>query len=108
LSVQHNREEIYPAIVTAQGLTITKTIKKAGITFIPSEEETIKRDVDTKTAYSENEFVVILKEVLQAPQTIAMLQSLIARSNEATNPTETLEETDTDEAQEHKQNLTAK
>lgn len=66
LDVQYNQDEIYPAIITAKGLKDTQR----------------GASVERKTAYSEGDFIDILMEVLNARETIALLQSLIARSNE--------------------------
>ena len=40
---------------------------------------------DSEAAYSEKEFISIVQKVLQAPETIAFMQSLIVRSNEETS-----------------------
>ena len=36
----------------------------------------------SKTAYSDTDFINIVKEVLQDPETIALLQTFIMRSND--------------------------
>jgi hypothetical protein len=119
LSVRHDQEEVYPATVFSGVFQETKTVKEPnpliqqfGGTlrdtvgsrgtnnplFDPIERE-VTTKLEKKIAYSEEKFVAILKEVLQAPATIAMLQSLIARSNEVTNPTDSVEEADAVEPQ---------
>ena len=81
LSVQHEQEASYPAVISSQGLTITETVRSV-LPF--GSERDITRTVSKKTAYSERQFINIVQEVLQAPETIARLQSLIVRSNEET------------------------
>jgi hypothetical protein len=81
LSVQHEQKDIYPAVISAQGLTVTETARSV-FPLIPERE--ITTTIPKKTAYSERQFINIVQEVLRAPETIARLQSLIVRSNEET------------------------
>jgi hypothetical protein len=91
LSVQYTKDEIYPARVSARGFRITETTRS---TSLLSADKTITKSVDEKTAYSDNEFIKIVQEALQAPETVALLQSLIARSNEATSDSPPTDEED--------------
>lgn len=92
LSVKHDINIYYPSIVSSKGLTIRETVKTGAFR---SEEKINIESVATKVAYSEDQFIAILKEALQAPENIALLQSLIARSNEEANPVEVAENTHT-------------
>ena len=80
LSVQHTVDASYPAKISADGLTNIETIPS----IFPMGDRKVTTSVSCKTAYSEREFIRIVQEVLQAPATIAKLQSLIVRSNEET------------------------
>lgn len=82
LSVQHAQDAIYPAKVSAKGLKIT--IKEPNM-FPLRGDKISTQQVDTKMAYSEENFISIVQEALQAPETIAFMQSLIVRSNEETS-----------------------
>ena len=99
LQVRHERDTIYPADIFATGLTYQETRKN----LIPLyEETTVTRTTPNKTAYSDDGFIKIIQEVLQAKETVAMLQSLIARSNEevSTSSSENENVMDTNEQEE--------
>src|SRR5260221_6227988 len=82
LSVQYGTGEIYPVRVSARVLRITETVRS----LLPYQaDQKIEKPVEQKMAHSDNEFIRIVTEVLQAPETVALLQSLIVRSNEATS-----------------------
>ena len=83
LSVQHAQDAIYPAKVAANGFTVTESVPGNILSF--SGPTTVTKHVATKTAHSEGDFIHIVHEALQAPETTALLQSLIFRSNEATS-----------------------
>lgn len=87
VTVEHTQDEIYPAKITGNGLKDTyQETDSFSFAMIP-RTKTVSRNVESKTAYSEDDFVKIIQELLQAPVTTALLQSLIARSNETTAQT---------------------
>jgi len=89
LSVQHTKEAIYPATVSAQGFRITENVAA----FFPlSGSRTVVKPVDSKSAYSDKQFIDIVQEVLKAPETLALLQSLIVRSNEETSDSSAIDD----------------
>ena len=92
LSVKHDINVYYPSIVSSNGLTTRETVKTG---LLMNQEKLVVESVATKTAYSEDQFVAILKEALQAPENVALLQSLIARSNEEAIPVEIPDDTHT-------------
>lgn len=100
LSVEYTKNMYYPATVSANGLTVTETTKYP---YILGGDRTTVIEVEEKVAYSDEELITILGEALQAPENVAMLQSLIARSNEVTNPTTEIEDVDIDEIQAEEQ-----
>ena len=95
LNVQYTRDEYYPAKVSANGLTVTRIVKNQRT----SAESQLTSEVTELTAYTETELIDILRQALQAPQNIAMLQSLIARSNEVKD-TEAITEVSSNNTQE--------
>lgn len=78
LSVQHAQDAIFPAKVSANGFKIDVT----EFGMLLQNSRTVTKHVNTKTAYSEGDFIDIVHEALQAPETTALMQSLIVRSNE--------------------------
>ncbi len=93
LSVQYDKEQYYPVKVSAQGLSVTE-MEEVEERYNPLSSQPrrwknpqlkpVQKSVESKEAHSEDEFIKILKEVLQAPETVAFLQTLIVRSNEMT------------------------
>lgn len=110
LSVRHQPDEVYPATVFSGILKETKTVAEPNIWGMErpsnlSNQRKVTEEAEQKVAYTEEKFLAILKEVLQAPETIAALQSLIVRSNEATNLGDPIEVSDAIETQVDEQNV---
>ena len=71
LSVRHPRGASYPATLYTQTFVTLEKVSASKGAYVP----------DSETAYTDQQFIALVQEVLQAPETIARLQSLIVRSN---------------------------
>ncbi len=82
LQVEYASDALYPCTVTGRGLARKEELQITNIIPTFPNTQTVTRTVHNKTAHSDTEFIEIVKEVLQAPTTVALLQTLIAKSNE--------------------------
>lgn len=85
LTAEHGRLEAYPAIVTSQAFVPEEP--RTGVrTRIPESKRlpigSIQGDPNQREARTQDEFIELVKQVLQSGLVRSLIQSLIARSNE--------------------------
>ena len=82
LTVQYAKNAKYPALVKGAGLTTMVTETYTNLLYNSSRKEQVSKSVGEKIVFSENSLVDALQQVLGAPETIAVLQSLIIQSTD--------------------------
>jgi hypothetical protein len=98
LTARHQLEEAYPVTVTARAFLPNPAKRRL---FVPPDFVKIPSDLpaDQRVASTQEEFIELVREVLQSATTRSRIQSLIARGNETrlNGPSENSPEIDSGE-----------